>query len=48
LYSLDDFIAMGQEQLEKFNMRVKRHLDKPLMNRFAHHNTPLDRKPNTG
>jgi hypothetical protein len=31
LYSLDDFIAMGQEQLEKFDMRVKR---------FAHHNTP--------
>src|SRR5215470_13919195 len=30
LYSLDDFIAMGQEQLEKFDMRVKRHL---------HHNT---------
>jgi hypothetical protein len=25
LYSLDDFIAMGQEQLEKFDMRVKRH-----------------------
>ena len=26
LYSLDDFIAMGQEQLEKFDMRLKRHL----------------------
>jgi len=24
LYSLDDFIAMGQEQLEKFDVRVKR------------------------
>ena len=30
LYSLDDFIAMGQEQLEKFDMRVKRHLDRTL------------------
>jgi hypothetical protein len=25
LYSLDDFIAMDQEQLEKFDMRVERH-----------------------
>jgi hypothetical protein len=25
LYSLHDFIAMGQEQLEKFDMGVKRH-----------------------
>src|SRR5262249_29196360 len=33
LYSLDDFIAMGQEQSEKFDMRVKR---------FAH-NTPMTR-----
>ena len=30
LYSLDDFIAMGQEQLEKFDMRVKRHLARTL------------------
>src|SRR5262245_8855111 len=47
LYSLDDFIAMDQEQLEKFDMRVKRHLAKTTlgwllfrckkrMNRFAH------------
>ena len=28
LYSFDDFIAMGQEQLEKFDMRVKRHRTK--------------------
>src|SRR5262249_34203918 len=50
LYSLDDFFAMGQEQLEKFDMRVKQHLAKALcrrrlfrcrkrMIRFAHHNT---------
>ena len=26
LYSLDDVIAMGQEELEKFDMRLKRHL----------------------
>ena len=26
LYSLDDFIAMGHEELEKFDMRLKRHL----------------------
>ena len=26
LYSLDDFIAMGQEELEKFDMCLKRHL----------------------
>jgi hypothetical protein len=48
LYPLDDFIAMAQEQLEKFDMRVKQ-LAKTLcrwllfrrrkrMNRFAHHN----------
>src|SRR5262249_12909403 len=35
LYSLDDFIAMGKEQLEKFDVRVKRHLAK-----LPHHNTP--------
>ena len=51
LYSLDDFIAMGEEQLEKFDMRVKRHPARtlcgwPLLrcrkrrNRFAHHNSP--------
>ena len=51
LYSLDDFIAMGQEQLEKLDMRVKRHLARTLCgwplfrcrkrtNRFVHHNTP--------
>ena len=28
LYSLDDFIAMGQEELEKFDMCLKRHLAK--------------------
>ena len=28
LYSLDDVIAMGQEELEKFDMRLKRHLAK--------------------
>jgi hypothetical protein len=49
LYSLDDFIAMGQEPLKKFDVRVKRHLAKTLrgwplfrrrkwLNRFAHHN----------
>jgi hypothetical protein len=27
LYSLDDFIAMGQEQLEKCDMRVKHGLN---------------------
>jgi hypothetical protein len=27
LYSLDYFIAMGQEQLEKFDMRVKHGLN---------------------
>ena len=39
LYSLDDFIATGQEQLEKFDMRLKRHLSRagPL---FAYHNAP--------
>jgi hypothetical protein len=58
LYLLDDFIAMGQEQLEKFDVRVKRQMARtscswPLfrfrkrMNRFAHHNTPMIRKPNT-
>jgi hypothetical protein len=26
LYSLDDVIAMGQEELEKFDMCLKRHL----------------------
>src|SRR4030095_628337 len=31
LYSLDDFIAVGKEQLKKFDVRVKRQ--------FAHHNT---------
>jgi hypothetical protein len=41
LYSLDDFIAMDQEKLEKFDMGVKRHLAEtlcgwPLLNRFAH------------
>src|SRR5687768_8009825 len=30
LYSLDDFIATGQEQVEKFDMRVKRHLTRTL------------------
>src|SRR5262245_64577933 len=30
LYSLDDFIAMYQEQLENFDMRVKRHLAEAL------------------
>ncbi len=48
LYSLDDFIAMGQEQLEKFDMRVKRHLARTLCGwplfrckewLFADHNT---------
>jgi hypothetical protein len=59
LYFLDDFIAMGQEQLEKCDMRVKRHVVKTLwgwplfrrrkrMNRFSHHNTSLNPKPNTG
>src|SRR5262249_25437018 len=59
LYSLDDFIAMGQEQLEKFDVSVKPHLARTLcswtlsrcrkrMDRFAHHNAPLNRKPNTG
>src|SRR5215471_7955774 len=49
LYPLDDFIAMAQEQLEKFDVRVKRHMAKTLCrrllfrcrkrrNRFAHHN----------
>ena len=28
LYSLDDFIATGQEELEKFDMCLKRHLAK--------------------
>jgi hypothetical protein len=28
LYSLDDFIAMGQEELEKFDMCPKRYLAK--------------------
>ena len=38
LYSLDDSIAMGQKQLKKFDVRVKRHLVRTLrrMNRFAH------------
>jgi len=59
LYPLDDFIAMGQKQSEKFDVRMKRHLAKPLcglplfrrrkwLNRFAHHNTSLNPKPNTG
>jgi hypothetical protein len=30
LYSLDDFIAMGQEQLEEFDVSVKRHLARTL------------------
>jgi hypothetical protein len=29
-YTLDDFIAMGQEQLEEFDMRVKPHVAAPL------------------
>src|SRR5687767_6338207 len=52
LYSLDDFIAMDQEQLEKFDMRLKRQLARTLcgwpvlrcrkrMNRFAHQNASL-------
>jgi hypothetical protein len=28
LYSLDDFIAMDQEELEKFDLRVKSHMDR--------------------
>jgi len=36
LYCLDDLIAVGQEQLEKFDMRPKRHLART----FAYHNTP--------
>ncbi len=51
LYSLDDFIATGQEQLENFDMRLKRHMAKTLcgwplfrrkerMKRFAYHNAP--------
>jgi hypothetical protein len=32
LDSPDDFIAMGQEEVEKFDVRVKRRL-----NRFTHH-----------
>jgi hypothetical protein len=35
LYSLDDVIAMGQEELQKFEMCLKRH-------RFANHNAPRD------
>src|SRR5262249_4167240 len=57
LYSLDDFIAMGQEQVQKFDMRMKWHLAKtfgswPLcrrrMNRFAHHNTLPESETRTG
>jgi AhpD family alkylhydroperoxidase len=33
LYALDDVIAMGQEELQKFDMCLKRH-------RFANHNAP--------
>jgi hypothetical protein len=36
VYSLDDLIAVGQEQLEKFDVRPKRH----LANTFADHNAP--------
>jgi hypothetical protein len=36
LYLLDDFIAMGQKELEKFDVRLKRH----SIDRFAHHNFP--------
>jgi hypothetical protein len=39
LYSLDDFIAVGKERLEQFDMRMKRK----RMKRFAHHNTPSKR-----
>jgi len=48
LYSLDDFVAMGQERSEELDMRLKRHLAKTLcrwslfrckgrMRRFAYH-----------
>jgi hypothetical protein len=35
-YSRHDLIATGQEQLEKFDMSLKRHLPKT----FAYHNAP--------
>jgi len=35
LYAFDDFTAMGQEELQKFEMCLKRH-------RFANHNAPRD------
>jgi len=34
--SLEDFCALGQEKLQKFDMRLKRHLAKT----FAYHNAP--------
>ena len=40
LYSLDDCIAMGQEELEKLDMRLKRHMAETLCGwpLFAYHN----------
>jgi hypothetical protein len=51
LYSLDDFTAMREEQLEKLDMRLKRHLAqtfcvwplwrcKERMKHFVCHNAP--------
>jgi hypothetical protein len=40
LYALGDFIAVGQEQLEKFDMLPKRHLDRIAY----HHASPLHKK----
>ncbi len=45
LYSLDDVIAMGQEELEKFDMCLKRHLARtrsrwPLFRRKERINAP--------
>jgi hypothetical protein len=31
LYSVDDFIAVGQEQLEQFDMRPERHFPNSLV-----------------
>ena len=50
LYSLDDCIAMGQEELEKLDMRLKRRMAETLCGGplFAYHNAfPVNRKPDS-
>ena len=43
LYALDDVIATGQEELEKFDMSLKRHLAKTQFT-GPHHSPQIRRK----